>query len=155
MDVIKHYKSCELNMAKTTPRIESYELGSVWTYLKKTNLNGAHNSLVDAKAQTDIVLSSEFMPYLEKKRSYRSISNIWSATEQSEMKKKLESIREHSYRTPCRSKLLNSYVDIFISKIIGIANLRPILYLIHCGKLDGPLIACQKIFAKLTTLGRM
>ncbi|GFH50228.1 hypothetical protein CTEN210_06704 [Chaetoceros tenuissimus] len=81
-------------MAKTTPRIESYELGSVWTYLKKTNLNGAHNSLVDAKAQTDIVISSQFMPYLERKRSYRSISNIWSATEQSEMKKKLESIRE-------------------------------------------------------------
>ena len=47
---------------------------------KKTNLNGAHNSLVDAKAQTDIVVSSQFMPYLDKNRSYRSISNIWSAT---------------------------------------------------------------------------
>ena len=61
---------------------------------KKTNLNGAHNSLVDAKAQTDIFVSSQFMPYLDKKRAYRSISNIWSATEQSEMKKNLESIRE-------------------------------------------------------------
>ena len=63
MEVIKNYK----NMSRTNPRLESYELGSVWSYLKKRNLNGAHNSLVDAIAQTDIVVSSEFMPFWGKK----------------------------------------------------------------------------------------
>jgi inhibitor of KinA sporulation pathway (predicted exonuclease) len=94
MSTIKHYKSCQLNREKTNPRIESYELGCVWSYLTKKNLNGAHNSLVDVKAQTDIVVSDEFMPFLDRKHTYRPITNIWSATEQSEMKKKLESVRE-------------------------------------------------------------
>ena len=37
------------------------EVGVVWKYLKGRNLNGAHNSLVDTKAQTGINLHEHFL----------------------------------------------------------------------------------------------
>jgi len=54
MSVIREYKGCKLN--KKHSKIESYELGVVWSFIKKCNLNGAHDSLVDVKAQTDIII---------------------------------------------------------------------------------------------------
>ena len=41
--VIEKYASCKIN--KKSSKIESYQLGSVWTYLDKEhcNLNNAHN----------------------------------------------------------------------------------------------------------------
>ena len=89
--VIKHYASCKLN-AKLS-KIESYELGTVWKYIKKKNLNGAHNSLIDTMAQTDIVTHEYFIPFLNKTKSYKTIHNIFTATEQAQLKKCLESSR--------------------------------------------------------------
>ena len=92
MSVIREYKGCKLN--KKHSKIESYELGVVWSFIKKCNLNGAHDSLVDMKAQTDIAIHPEFLKYINKTKTYRTIENIFSASEQSELRKKLESSRD-------------------------------------------------------------
>ena len=58
--VIEKYKSCHFNKAKS--KIEAYELGVVWKYANNgTNLSGAHDSLVDVKAQTDILIHRSFV----------------------------------------------------------------------------------------------
>jgi len=38
------------------------ELGAVWKFITGQNLNGAHDSLIDAKAKTDIVIHNFFKP---------------------------------------------------------------------------------------------
>ena len=90
--VIKHYSSCQLNTKIS--KLESYELGTVWKYISKKNLNGAHDSLVDTKAQTDIVTHKHFVPFLNKTKSYKTIHDIFTATEQSQIKKCMESSRD-------------------------------------------------------------
>ena len=74
-------------MNKKHSKIESYELGVVWSFINKCNLNGAHDSLVDVKAQTDIVIHPEFLKYINKTKTYRTIEYIFSASEQSELRK--------------------------------------------------------------------
>ena len=56
--------------------IKSYLLGVVWNYLKGGPLDGAHNSLVDEKAQTDIVLHTDFINYIDNTKSVRTIDSI-------------------------------------------------------------------------------
>ena len=87
-----HYSSCQLNTKIS--KLESYELGTVWKYISKKNLNGAHDSLVDTKAQTDIVTHKHFVPFLNKTKSYKTIHDIFTATEQSQIKKCMESSRD-------------------------------------------------------------
>ena len=53
--VIKYYKGCKLKPAKI--QMDSFQLGSVWKLINSgRNLKGDHDSLVDAKAQTDVLL---------------------------------------------------------------------------------------------------
>ena len=59
------------------PNLQSLSLGSVYRYIHKKDLAGAHNSLIDAKAQTDVVLHQYFKGYWDKKHSIRSIQNMW------------------------------------------------------------------------------
>ena len=87
MDMIRYYKSCKLNKA------ESSELRVVWSHIKNANLNNEHDSLVDVMAQTDIITHPEFLKYIDKKQTYRTIRNIFSASDQSVMKKKIEASR--------------------------------------------------------------
>jgi hypothetical protein len=47
--VVSYFKSCPMN--KTKSKIDSYGVGSVWKFISNTNLNGAHNSLVEQKEQ--------------------------------------------------------------------------------------------------------
>jgi hypothetical protein len=63
------------------------ELGDVWAHLFKRNLNGAHDSLVDAKAQQDIVTHPSFLSYINRKESIRLVSDIFSSAEQNKMAK--------------------------------------------------------------------
>lgn len=84
MGVIMHYKGCKLNKA------ENLELGVVWSYIKKANLNNAHNSLVEVKAQTDIVTHPDFLKYIDKAETYRT---IFLVSDQKAMKKRLETSR--------------------------------------------------------------
>jgi hypothetical protein len=91
MAVIRHYKSCPLNPSRS--KRESLELGDVWAHLFKRNLNGAHDSLVDAKAQQDIVTHPSFLSFINRKESIRLVSDIFSSAERNKMAKKLEPTR--------------------------------------------------------------
>ena len=57
--VISDYKTCPFHPSKS--RLEKLELGAVWKHLMGQNLNGAHNSLVDVRSQTDIVTSLQLL----------------------------------------------------------------------------------------------
>jgi hypothetical protein len=50
--------------------------------------NGAHNSIMDVRAQTDIVTHQQFIPYFDVSKSVRLIENIFTKTECVEMLKK-------------------------------------------------------------------
>jgi hypothetical protein len=57
------------------------------------NLNGAHNSLVDVKAQTDIVTSRQFLPFIDRSKSIRPMDELFSRATQRQMAKELEPSR--------------------------------------------------------------
>ena len=90
--VIEKYKSCGFN--KTKSNIEAYELGVVWNFANNGNsLSGAHDSLVDVKAQTDILVHGSFVPFIDCSSSILPIDEIFSRTVQNEWRKELEPIR--------------------------------------------------------------
>jgi hypothetical protein len=89
--VIGNYTGCRLNPCNSG--LESLELGYVWKYITGNNLNGAHDSMVDVVAQTDIVTHQHFISYLDVSKSVRLIENIFTKTERAEMLKKLEPSR--------------------------------------------------------------
>jgi hypothetical protein len=62
--VIQRYKGCKLHPSKS--KLESLELGCVYKFITGSNLNGAHDSLVDVQAQTTIVTSPHFQAYINK-----------------------------------------------------------------------------------------
>jgi hypothetical protein len=75
--VIEKYKTCPFNKAKS--KIEAYELGVVQKYANNgSNLNGAHDSLVDVQAQTDILTHSSFVPFIDRASSIQPIDEIFS-----------------------------------------------------------------------------
>ena len=81
LQVIKKYKGCKLNPTKR--KLDSLELGAVWKYIKGgENLNGAHNSLVDAMAQTDVLIHESFTPYIDRGFSIHLINDIFSKNQQ-------------------------------------------------------------------------
>ena len=53
-----------------------------------------HDSLVDAVAQTDVITSEQFAPFIDQNNSIVSITQIFSNTQQNEWKKKMEPERE-------------------------------------------------------------
>jgi len=91
LKVISQYRSCKLNKSKSF--IESYSLGVVRKYIKRRPLEGAHNSLVDAKAHTDIVLHKDFIDFIDKAKSVRTIDSIIMKNEQNEVRKKFKPVR--------------------------------------------------------------
>jgi len=86
--VIDSYASCTINKSKS--KLDSLELGVVWKHLFGGNLNGAHDSLVNTIAQTDIITHSLCVPFLNRSKSVQKISHIFSITQQNELKKKME-----------------------------------------------------------------
>ena len=69
-------------------------MGVFWKYLHDgTNLNGAHDSLVNAKAQMDVVLSPVFVPYLNRWQSIIPIDKIFTKTNIREWMKDQEPLR--------------------------------------------------------------
>lgn len=55
IEVIKNYRSCSIHPSKS--RLDSLELGVVYKFVTGYNLNGAHDSSVDVKAQTMVITS--------------------------------------------------------------------------------------------------
>ena len=75
--VIGNYRSCSLNKNKLN--MDSYKFGVIWKYINYgDNLNGAHDSMVDTKAQTDIIINKIFIPFINHSSSVQLISDIFS-----------------------------------------------------------------------------
>ncbi len=85
LKVLKHYKSCPLHPTKT--KLESSNLQSVYKYVTRTDLIGAHDSIIDCKAQTAIVGSRMFYSFVDKTKSIFFINDMFLKREQSKMKK--------------------------------------------------------------------
>ena len=84
MRTIGHYKGFQLHPHHS--KVESLELGCVWHHITGCNLNGAHDSLVDVRAQTDIVVNSKFVCYINTQKSISPITLMFSAEDQRETK---------------------------------------------------------------------
>jgi hypothetical protein len=80
--VITSFKSCPLHKSKS--KIQGYDLGSVWKYINGHNLNGAHNSLIDVKAQTNIIINKMFVSFINRGTSIQTVDAIFSATQQND-----------------------------------------------------------------------
>jgi hypothetical protein len=79
------HENCVTN--KTKSKIKAYELGVVWKYANNgTNLNGALDSLVDVRAQTDIFVHCSFVPFIDRSSSIQPIDEIFLRTVQNEWK---------------------------------------------------------------------
>ncbi len=60
--VIAKYKSCPLNETKLKTR--GHALGVMWSFINDGQcLENAHNSMVDAKAQSDVLTDARFVPF--------------------------------------------------------------------------------------------
>ena len=90
LKVIRHFKGCKFNPQHS--KLDSLELGMVWKHMNggEVNLNGAHDSLINVKAQSDIIVHPSFVPYLNKSASIDDITEIFSKTEIREWKKEME-----------------------------------------------------------------
>lgn len=89
--LIMEYESCLLHPKHS--KVESLELGVVWKHIMGRNLNEAHDSLVDAKAQTDVVTSAKFAPILNRTRTVQKINEIFARKTVNDWKKEMEPIR--------------------------------------------------------------
>ena len=66
----------------------------MWKFVNDgRNLNGAHNSLVNGKAQTDILISRGYVPFINRSASIQNVDAIFSATQQKDWRKELEPFR--------------------------------------------------------------
>ena len=78
---------------KSKSKIEGYDLGSKWKYINGHNLNGAHNSHIDVKAQIGKTSNKMFVSFITINTSIQILDAIFSATEQNEWRKELETER--------------------------------------------------------------
>ena len=92
LKVINHYNSCLYQ--SLNGKLESLKHGCVWKFIADDNLNGTHDSLIDYKVQTDIVILTYFFPFIKQSESIQPLDNIFSRIQQSAMAKKLESQQE-------------------------------------------------------------
>jgi transcriptional antiterminator Rof (Rho-off) len=92
LEVIQGYK-CPLHPDKS--KLDSLELSVVYHFDTGVNLNGAHDSLVDAKAQTTVIRSAQFREYIDKAKSItiRLVEDIFTGAEKWDTLKKMESLR--------------------------------------------------------------
>lgn len=60
--VITSFKRCPLH--HSISKLDSYELGVLWADIDGKNLNGTNNSVIEAIAQLDVIISKEFTPFV-------------------------------------------------------------------------------------------
>ena len=71
---IKHFKSCQLNNAKTGV---GHALGSVYQYVTGKQLIDQHNSLADAKAQVSVMFDKHFIEtFFDRAKSLKPIDDV-------------------------------------------------------------------------------
>jgi hypothetical protein len=90
LEVIKRYK-CPLHLDKS--KLDSLELGVVYHFVTGVNLNVAHDSLVDVKAQTTVITSAQFREYIDKAKSIRLVEDIFTGVKKRDMLKKMDPLR--------------------------------------------------------------
>ena len=76
--MIRNYKGDGLHPSKS--KVESLELGVVWSFIHKRNLNGQHDSLFDVRAQSDILLHKQFVKYIDTTFAIQDVLDIFTAT---------------------------------------------------------------------------
>ena len=90
--MIKKWKSMPLHPRRS--KFESLSLASVYKYIHDgADLEGAHDSMVDARAQSDLLLHPYFVPYLDRTDSFCSVDDIFGKNQLSEMRRQLEPVR--------------------------------------------------------------
>ena len=80
----------------------------MWQYIKNANINGAHDSLVDTKAQTDILIHKYFVPFINRAKSIKMVEDIFAKSEQVKWKKEMEHL--HEVHTPWKEKTVGDSV---------------------------------------------
>jgi hypothetical protein len=74
--VINHYKGCKLRM----DGMLGLGCAEMWCHvMNKDKLDGAHSSIVDARAQQEIVSTGRFMQFLDKPESIVTMDSVWEA----------------------------------------------------------------------------
>jgi hypothetical protein len=87
--VISKYKSCGLNKTKTN--MQGHALGVVWSYIHCGQCpENAHDSIVDAKAQTEVLIDARFVPFIYHSNSIQLIFKMFSKTQKNEWRKEME-----------------------------------------------------------------
>jgi hypothetical protein len=87
--VITKYKSCTLNETKS--KTQGHTLGVIWSYIHGGQcLENTHNSMVDAKAQTNVLTDARFVPLNNHSNSIQLISEMISKTQQNKWRKEIE-----------------------------------------------------------------
>lgn len=89
--VITKYTSCKINPIKS--KIEALELGVVYKFLNGNPLEGAHDSLVDCKAQSTIIMDESFVPFINRTQSVKLITQLFDKTTINEWKKRMEPVQ--------------------------------------------------------------
>ena len=98
--VISRNKACRLNNAHTG--LKGYGLEMTWCHINNCKeLSNAHSSLVDCKAQTDVVLHQEFVAFIDKHSSIVPLNEVWS-TKRNKFLFLFSSTQARS--TPCQAK---------------------------------------------------
>jgi hypothetical protein len=88
--VIDKYTSCRINQSKSHLDLESLSLLSVYQFLFEEPLEGAHNALVDVKAQTSIIAHPLFVLFLNRTNSVQLITQIFTTTQTNDFKRRME-----------------------------------------------------------------
>ena len=79
--VMSHYKTCPLN-EKNRGEV-GHGLETVWCYLNgATKLDGAHNAIVDAQAQMDVIFSDKFIDFWDKPKSMKLMGDVFGKKKQ-------------------------------------------------------------------------
>jgi hypothetical protein len=81
-NAINHCKSCKL----LSEAMLGYGCAEMWCHITNNDrLEGAHSSIVDARAQQDIVSDDRFMKHLDKPESVVTTDSIWAAKRKKRM----------------------------------------------------------------------
>jgi hypothetical protein len=94
-NLIRSYTGCKLNPKHS--KLLSLSLSCVYVYAMGNNLENAHNSLYDTKAQTIILLDNRVKAYWDKSKAIVTVEQIWG--------KKWKTMRSNSTSQPDMSRI--------------------------------------------------
>ena len=84
--MLMKWKSCPIH--KTKSKFESHSHRAVWAFIHNgKSLEGAHDSLVNARAQSDLLLHPWFVPHINRTNSFAPIDKIFGANKLSKLKR--------------------------------------------------------------------